>query len=81
MVKPVKELLFAPVMVKVNVSLPKPPSMESPELIVVWAAPVVATVAGAVIVSSPAEPTIASTLVVSDQTAYDDMYLILNNFL
>jgi hypothetical protein len=47
----------------------------------VIAAPVTASLTAAVIVSSPAEPTIASTLVVSDQTAYDDMYLILNNFL
>jgi hypothetical protein len=48
----------------------------SPVWIVVWSAPVAATVLGAVIVSSPAEPTIASTLVVSDQTWNKDKLLI-----
>ena len=59
-------VLAAEPKVIVNVSVPKPPSTVSPVLIVIRSAPVVAAVLGALIVSLPAEPTIASTPVVSD---------------
>ena len=65
-VKPERLLLLAAVAVIVNVSVPVPPSMESPELTEVAAKPVVVEVAGAVNVSFKAEPTNVSIPVVSD---------------
>ena len=64
-VKPERLLLLAAVAVIVNVSVPVPPSMESPELTEVAAKPVVVEVAGAENVSFNAEPTNVSILVVS----------------
>jgi hypothetical protein len=63
-VRPVRLLLLVAETAMFSVSVPAPPTMVSPLLIVVAAAPVVALVAAAVNVSLPAVPVRVSTLVV-----------------
>jgi len=64
-VRPARELLSDAVAVMLSVSVPAPPSSESPTVIVVMSAPVVSLTAAAVKVLSPPLPVKSSIPVVS----------------
>ena len=65
--------MLSAVAVRFSVSVPAPPSTESPELSVVMSVPVT-EVADALMISSPFVPTTSSIPVVSDQIWYFSIF-------